>query len=163
MISAHELRSLLSYDPDRGIFTWVTTMGARAQAGSKAGTVIGRGYLQVQIFGRKYLVHRLVWLHVTGEWPTGDVDHINGDTGDNRIVNLRLATPSENQGNSKRPANNTSGYKGVTIDKSAGKFMARIRIAGRNTHLGRFDTAEAAHAAYCAAAASTFGNFAKSG
>lgn len=89
------------------------------------------------------------------------IDHINGDGLDNRRCNLRLATKAENQRNRRVPSTNTSGYKGVTWSRNAGRWHARIRAGDRNVHLGYFDTPEEAHAAYCAVAVKYHGEFAR--
>lgn len=95
-------------------------------------------------------------------FPDGmQVDHIHGNTLDNRRSELRLATNAENSRNSKRPRNNTSGFKGVTWKKSIQRWIAQISIDGVNTHLGYFETPEAGHAAYCEAAKKYFGEFAR--
>ena len=70
-------------------------------------------YRSLGFEGKSYLVHRLIWMMVHGVWPIGHMDHMNGDGLDNRLSNLRVATPAQNQANSNMQKNNTSGYKGV--------------------------------------------------
>ena len=89
------------------------------------------------------------------------VDHINGDGLDNRRANLRLATNAENMWNMRRPARNTSGYKGVSWNKRISKWKAQIQVKGKIMHLGSFDDPQKAHAAYCDAAARHFGEYAR--
>ena len=84
---------------------------------------------------RFYYIHRLAWFYVHGEWPIV-VDHINRDTSDNRIANLRAANQSINSHNRREQANNTSGQKGVVFDKRSGKWNARIKIKGRTFYGG---------------------------
>ena len=101
-------------------------------------------------------MHRLLM-----DEPQGlTVDHINGNSLDNRRKNLRVATKSQNMQNAGANCRNTSGYKGVHWLKAACKWQARIRHDGKRIHLGVFDTAEQAHEAYCAAAESLHGEFA---
>mgnify|MGYP001562305313 CR=1 FL=1 len=88
-------------------------------------------------------------------------DHVNGNGLDNRRANLRPATHAENLRNRGPQRNNTTGFKGVSFDKTRGKFQARIMLSGREIHLGRFITPQKAHAAYCAAAAKLHGKFAR--
>lgn len=94
---------------------------------------------------------------MTGEWPKHHVDHANGDRDDNRWVNLREATWSENKWNSKTPRNNTTGVKGVSRLK--GRFRARVMVHGDYKFLGYFDTIEEAANARFAAAEEAHGEF----
>ena len=87
------------------------------------------------------------------------VDHIDGDALNNRRSNLRLATALQNGANKKKPAHNTSGFKGVSWHKRDLYWAANIRVGGKLRHLGRFETAEAAHAAYCKASEEFHGEF----
>ena len=100
---------------------------------------------------REYSAHRLAWLYVHGAWPTGQIDHINGDRGDNRISNLRDVTPALNTQNQRRAArsNKSSGLLGVTANR--GRWLAQISIGGKSRNLGRYATPEEAHAVYVAA------------
>jgi hypothetical protein len=77
-----------------------------------------------------------------GVWPTQLIDHINGDSSDNRIVNLRQTTQSENNRNRRITDKNTSGYVGVY--KRGAKWCAQISVNGKNMHLGAYDTIEQA-------------------
>lgn len=88
------LKELLHYDPDTGLFTWLTDRG-RAKQGDAAGNHVN-GYLRVRIHRKDYLLHRLAWLYVHGAFPTHQIDHINGVKDDNRIDNLRDVNQSEN-------------------------------------------------------------------
>jgi len=90
-----------------------------------------------------------------------EIDHINCDGLDNRRANLRIATPSQNQHNRGAQRDNKSGYKGVTLDKRRGKWMAQIALEGKRRSLGLHATPELAHAAYCRAAAELHGKFAR--
>jgi len=88
------------------------------------------------------------------------VDHIDGDPLNNSRSNLRLSTNSQNQANRRRLPKNTSGYRGVTWHRQAGKWQAGIKVMGRSHHLGLHDSAESAANAYMAAAKRLFGEFA---
>jgi hypothetical protein len=89
------------------------------------------------------------------------VDHVDGDGLNNRRSNLRIATRAENNRNAAVRKDNTSGFKGVHWHKGDGRWQAQIRVAGKRIRLGAFDTPEAAHAAYCEAAARYHGAFAR--
>ena len=125
----------------------------------EAGSADGRGYRHVQFEGRSHLAHRVAWLLYYGEWPSGFLDHINGNPSDNRIINLRLADVVENQHNRGKSKNNTSGFKGVSSRR--GKWQALISINGKNRYLGLFTTCEEASAAYDQAALQHHGEFVK--
>jgi hypothetical protein len=88
------------------------------------------------------------------------VDHANGDALDNRLCNLRVATTAQNMWNRGPPKHNTSGAKGVTWDRSRGRWMATIQANGRRRSLGRFVDKERAVAAYTRAATEIHGEFA---
>ena len=140
------LKSLYSYDPETGMF--VATQKRKAWA---AGRVAGHRskYTMILIDRKKYRAHRLAWLYMTGEWPSGQIDHINGDKHDNRFCNLRVVTASGNSQNIWKPrSDNVSKLKGVSWRERNKKWHATIRVDGKARHLGYFDSANAAHAAY---------------
>ena len=144
------VRSVLSYDRSNGALTWVIDAAPNAPAGSVAGCRMNKGYWAVSLLGRSYLAHRLAWLHVHGDWPKHQIDHINGDRGDNRLCNLRETTNATNAQNKRfARSDNKCGLLGVRQLRE--KWQARIMKDGKATHLGSFDTKEAAHAAYVAA------------
>lgn len=99
--------------------------------------------------GSKYiLMHRLI----AGAQPDEFVDHIDGNTLNNRRSNLRVCTHAENCRNRNRSKNNRSGFKGVCLDKRTGRFIAKIHYEGKTHHLGTYATSEEAAAAYDEAA-----------
>lgn len=142
------LREILKYDPDTGLFTWQKKICKRTVIGTVAGC-LRNGYITINLFGKRYQAHRLVFVYVYGYCNSQDVDHINGIKNDNRIVNLRLATRAENKQNriSIQP-NNKSGYTGVDWHKSSNSWRATITTMRKQKHLGLFQTPEEAHAAY---------------
>ena len=152
-LTAQVLRERLSYDADGGGFVWKSCSGAAA-IGSSAGTLHRRGYLNICINGRKYGAHRLAWLYVHGQWPAGEIDHINGDKVDNRIANLRDVRHATNTQNIRRPyrTNLATGLLGVRrADTVKEQYSAGLSANGRYHHLGSFATAMAAHQAYVSA------------
>lgn len=131
------LKAELNYNPETGVFTRKTA-NKRNAAGAVVGSKNGRGYTQICVDGYPYTAHRLAWLYMTGEWPTGDIDHINRDQGDNRFANFRAVTRSENKLNQNRQRNNTSGYQGVF--DVAGRWKSTITLHNRVLWLGTYDT-----------------------
>lgn len=118
-------------------------------AGSFAGTNHTTGYWAISIDNRRYYSHRLAWFYVHREWPPADVDHINGDKGDNRLCNLRAVSVVVNAQNRKaHQSNNKLGFLGVTAHEH--KFRATIVVDGKQVSLGRYNTAEEAHDVYLA-------------
>lgn len=158
MITKERLKEVLSYDPETGIFTSLISRGS-----IKPGDVINgcksHGYLVTRIDDVLYRLHRLAWLYMYGEWPKGDTDHLNMIRDDNRIINLREATRSENMRNSIGRSNNLSGVKGVSFDKARNKWQAHISVNKTHIALGRFDTKERAANAYKNAAKNLHGEF----
>lgn len=152
-LTAERARELFAFNPDTGELRNRVGRSLRARAGEIAGSFRRDGRLSVSVGYRRYLVHRLIWLIVHGEWPPADVDHINNLRNDNRISNLRLATRSENNQNAKLRRSNSSGFQGVSQDKRRGKWVAEITANGRRVRRGGFDTPESAHAAYLVAKA----------
>ena len=154
MITQARLKELLHYDPDTGVFTRRVATNNRVKVGSVAGNTSTKGYVQVRVDRTRHYAHRLAFLYMTGELPPDVVDHINGVKDDNHWCNLRLATQSENMQNLRGPmSNSTSGMLGVGWDKRRKKWQARIRVNNAVRHLGYFDTAQEAHAAYLKAKA----------
>lgn len=136
-------------DAESGAVSRRTLRGGQI-VGAAVGTTRKDGYLSTSFMGKEILMHRLVWALAMGELPEAEIDHINGNRADNSIRNLRLSTRAENNQNRRKAhANNRLGLLGVT--QAGGRFRARIRLSGKVADLGRFDTAQEAHAAYLAA------------
>lgn len=160
-LTAERLRHLLSYDPATGAFKWRVDRNSKCLAESVAGGVNPKGYVAVRVDYRPYRAHRLAWLYVTGEWPEGLIDHINGEPADNRFCNLRVADSNTNAMNRRRSARNTSGFKGVSFHRAKGMWRAEIAARGARYTIGLFNTVEEAAAAYRAAAVKHHGEFAR--
>ena len=153
IISQEELKSLLHYDPETGVFTWKVNRKGGAREGKTTGYKSKIGYVQICVNAKLYYAHRLAWFYVYGIWPNNDIDHINGLKYDNRLCNLRRATRTENNQNTEKYSNNVSGLRGVYWHKAAQKWCAEIKVNGKKTYLGLFDTKELAHNAYLKAKA----------
>lgn len=149
-----ELVAVLAYDPETGVLS---------RSGKPVGTKNSSGYLTASVLGRGFLVHRLVWQIVHGDVNGKQVDHINGDKADNRLGNLRAASDRTNSWNKGLRKSKAVPFKGVILDKERGNYRAQIVHDGRKFNLGRYDTPEAAAAAYKRAAVRKFGFFANDG
>lgn len=163
-ITAQELRELLRYDPDAGQIFWrqrpsdtfKTSAAAKTWNGRFAGkaaltAVSDTGYLTGCIHYRSVSAHRVAWALFYGRWPQ-EIDHINGDRADNRIANLREVTRRTNNRNHGPDSRNKSGYTGVYWNKQQQKWHAKVRVDGRDLHLGFFDDVHSAGAARTKAA-----------
>lgn len=150
VISAREALDLFSYDAATGMVTRKVNRGSRGLAGAQVGSDDLHGYKTVRINRRSYKIHRLVWLMTYGEWPVGDIDHINGNRSDNRLSNLRDVPRGVNlQNQSKAQNNKSTGVLGVYRDGSS--FYSRISVDNKSIHLGTFQTIGEAHSAYLTA------------
>lgn len=101
------------------------------------GSEIGRGYRQVKISGRRYLLHRLIFTKFYGCQPE-NIDHIDGNTKSNSPLNLRPATKSQNMTNRKCQSNSKSGRLGVDFMKNRGKWRVQIHVDGNKIYLGTY-------------------------
>jgi hypothetical protein len=132
---------------------------ANVKVGAEAGYLRRDGYRQIKVDGKNYYTHRLIFLYHHGYIPEF-LDHKDGSRLNNRIENLRPATKSQNNANSKA-RKSVTGFKGVSANGK--RFLARIKKDGRDIYLGTFDTPEEANAAYLTAAKFIHGEFANGG
>ena len=144
-----ELRSIFTLDADKGVLYRIST-GKPSGIHWKTDWGKLRGWVVVKQ-RRRVALHRVIWAMHTGAWPVEVIDHIDGDTENNSVYNLREVSVAENSRNSKKYDNNTSGFIGVTRTTS-GKWQARIGYDGGRICLGSFNTPEEAYAAYRAEA-----------
>ena len=156
------LRECFDYDPGTGELRWIMRPRSHFSSNSRwkhfgevfvgrvAGRLNSRGYRRVTITldGSRYDLGRysIAWAMVKGEWPLNGLDHRNRVRGDDRLGNLREATPREQNQNRGLQLNSTSGFMGVS--RRGNKWEAQIMVDGRGYYLGRFPTPEAASAAY---------------
>lgn len=146
-ISLEVVRELLEYIPDTGTLLQKKAR-PKVKVGAIAGAVTPYGYRYIQINGRKYAAHRLVWLIETGAMPVGELDHIDGNKLNNRITNLRIVTRKQNCENKGAQKNNQLGLRGVSFNTRLKKYVAQIQHNGVNLHLGVFVDPQDARAAY---------------
>lgn len=147
-LTAKRCREAFYYDGQRGVLIARIRTSQRTPVGTTMGSDNGKGYLRIRLDGVTYRAHRLVWLWVHGEWPTGEIDHINGVRHDNGIENLRVVDRALNNQNLKRAQRNNRSSGLLGAYRHGKKWQAQITFGGVSTTLGTFDTAEEAHAAY---------------
>ncbi len=150
-LTAERLRALLDYDQSTGVFTRKVRTARCMKVGDVAGSVNSNGYVMIMVDGRSYKAHRLAWLHATGQWPAGQIDHLNCNRADNCIDNLRDVDRSTNIQNQRRPHRGAiTGVLGVTMDRRARSkpYMAQILVNGKRRGLGNFKTLDEAGQAY---------------
>jgi hypothetical protein len=134
------VREIFDYDPSTGVVTRKKSVSQNTKVGQQAGTVNGHGYLAVRVFSKTYSLHRIIWLYVYGQFPSKDIDHINRNRLDNRLLNLRQVDRIDNCRNISRPKHNTSGCMGVSWYGRDKKWNVYIKVDGKNKWLGRYDT-----------------------
>lgn len=181
-LQGESLRELLDYDPATGVLTWKTrpivhfksgrtarmwnTRYAGKRAGSDHLSKLGLRYRVIGIrhgaMDGNFLEHRIIWTLVFGFIPEDmQIDHIDADSTNNRISNLRLANASQNGANTRIRKRNTTGCKGVSFEKYTNRFKASIMVRGVQRTIGRFDSVQEASNAYAIAALSSNGEYAR--
>lgn len=138
---AEYLHACFNYNPETGELHW--------KDGRRTGAVV---------FRARYRAHRVVWKWMTGEEPPASLDHKDRDPLNNRWSNLRVATPTEQVRNRRRPRKSANPYRGV-YQTSKGSWMARIRVNYVMHNLGSFSSPKEAAAAYDTAARKIYGEF----
>lgn len=132
-----ELKDILHYCPDSGVFTWIKP-SKEIRNKDAVGWIDNHGYRSLRINGKQHKAHRLAFLYMTGTLPSQHTDHINGIRNDNRWDNIREASHSENMRNKAIKNNNTSGFSGVNWVKSRCRWVATIGVGGKKTTIGYF-------------------------
>lgn len=148
------LNSVLDYCPDTGVLTWKHRPESHFKsvgifkawntrfAGKSAGSPHGGGYRQVNLDGKVYLAHRVIWTMVHGDFGDNDIDHINGNRSDNRLENIRSVSRTVNLRNSANSRKGEIAVCGVSRHNATGKYRAYVGIDGKQVHLGFFDNVE---------------------
>lgn len=155
-MTQEEVQKMFTYED--GKLYWDIDPGNQSK-GLRAGCVAHRGYRQIQYKGVVQKEHRVVFLYFHGYLPK-IIDHINGVKDDNRIENLRAATPTENQSNRKKAnKNSVTGVKNVSKRKD-GRYAVDLRKNRKNIFIGIFDDLEEAKAAAEKARREHHGDFA---
>lgn len=160
-ITAEMAKEIFHYDDATGNLIRKKDLGGRfGRVGDIAGFTTPDGYRKVAIRQHVVMAHRLIWLIVTGEWPSDEIDHRDCDKGNNRFDNLRVASRRQNVINRAFKKNGLP--KGARYMPS-GRIQVRIRAEDKVRYLGTFETPEQAAAAYAEAASRLHGEFANSG
>jgi hypothetical protein len=161
-ITMDRLKEYLEYDPVTGIFIWLKTTGKRTHLiGKQAGSIRpkghGKNYWGIRIDTVMYSAARLAWFYMTGVWPIDCIDHINGDSLDNRFSNIREATHTENQRNITVRSKKSELPMGVSHWRK--RYEARIWIDKNRVKLGIYDTFKEASERYIQARREYFGEY----
>lgn len=138
--SQKKLQELFDYRD--GQLYWKERINSSIDISKPAGDIGTDGYRRIQIEGKRYRAHRLIWKYYYGKDPKEFIDHIDGNRTNNNIENLREATRQQNGFNRGPQKNNKLGIKGVRKQKN--KYRASIKINGKEKHLGMFFTIEEA-------------------
>lgn len=159
-VSAEEVGAVLKYDPTTGALVWRENRGGKAKIGTVAGCVNEHGYIRLLLMQRSVMAHRLVWLLKTGDWPDGEIDHIDGNRSNNRLENLRIATRAQNNRN-RRSLESKRLPKGVSRNQRGDTYRVRIMVDRHLITVGNFKTWQLAADAYVEASKRHHGEFSR--
>lgn len=172
LLSPEKLRNLFRYEPDTGLLFWQErprdhfandgrwSAWNKTYAGKPALNSCTDGrYLRGTIGGVAHYAHRVIWAVVTGEWPKGEVDHVDLNKKNNAWANLRVATRQQNMRNRPALSRNATGLKGVCRCSKSKRWIAQIAVSGKTYTIGRFKCQTAARLAYIKANAAQHGAF----
>lgn len=139
------VQELLDYNVETGELKWKACRSTNVKPGTRFGSHCRLGYLRGKVNRENVAAHRIIWLYVHGEWPAGEIDHINGIRDDNRLANLRVVTRQQNNHN-RRKSWAGSGFMGVYANH--GRWRVAIGVNKKTVTIGNFGTREEAAAAY---------------
>lgn len=162
LISHEDLKELLDYDPLTGIFKRKKSKFSNL-IGKPAGTLNSIGYMVLVLGGRKghsYLLHRLAWFYVTGEWPKNQIDHVNRIRSDNRFENLRECSGSENSWNKGAQSNSKTGVRGISWVKARKKWVVKLNKGREVVYVDFFEDFKQAKEAWEIKSKEIYGEFA---
>lgn len=148
-VSYKEAHDHLSYNPETGEFRWKMNRGRAAKAGEIAGFIHTSGYRRIGVCGALVYAHRLAWLMHYGSDPLYEIDHINRNRDDNRIINLRDVTSLENNQNQSRSGRlpRTRVTTGVMSSRGGTEWTAAVEFMGKQINV-RCHSFDEAHSVY---------------
>ena len=142
MLTYERVKELFNYDPETGALIWIKKSAPQANSvkiGMTAGCVNKlSGYIDINYNHKTYKAHRIIYMYMTGNFPDGCIDHINGVKDDNKWMNLREATNTDNNRNKCTHKNNTSGVMGVRFRKDRNTWIAEICSKSKVIRIGSF-------------------------
>lgn len=137
------LKEYLNYNPTTGELTWIKKPSKRANIGQRAGSLIPKsGYRSINLFGRSYPEHHVVWCWYYGYWSKKFIDHIDHVRNNNRIQNLREVTALENAQNKRKLENTKVGEAGIWYNKRRHRYVAEITVKGKKVFQQSFVNVE---------------------
>ena len=142
------LKEYLDYNPNNGHLTWRKKPSKRANIGQRAGSLVPRtGYRSINLFGRSYAEHHVVWFYVYGYWSDKIIDHINQKRDDNRSSNLREVTVQQNAQNKQRRRGTKVEEAGIWFNRKRQRYVAEITMNRKKVYQQSFVDVEDAIAA----------------
>ena len=146
MLEYNEVIKLFRYDRSTGVLYWGKRTNPKQKPSLEAGTLRKNdGYINVKVNGRIWAAHRIIMLMEFGFYGEGyEVDHINHNRSDNRLINLRFVTVTNNRRNQSVSSKSTTGITGVYFNKKTNKFVAQIKVDKQVYYLGSYETIEEA-------------------
>jgi hypothetical protein len=157
-IAYEDMIAALTYNKETGQFAWRDGVRQKNSRSFEVGSIDRRGRRYISVKKKNYPAHRLAWFYVTKEWPAETIAPLNGDYLDLRFENLRKESQQDIAQRWVMRSDNKSGHRGVTWDKSRGRWLAGIGINGQRKSLGQYSTKEEAAAAVEAARAELVAN-----
>lgn len=156
--SQEYLKECFTYDPETGLLYWkerplkhfinckfpvreCKRWNGRYSHKQALGSVHPKGYKHGVLQNKTVKAHRVIYKLIHGVDPE-EIDHIDGNSSNNRIENLRSVSHAENMKNQKTPITNSTGHIGISFYKASGKWMASIGDSGESIFLGYFDNIE---------------------
>lgn len=174
VLDPYSLNVLLRYDAESGQLFWRPRGPAQISDPAKCATWNTRyasklaftaksdaGYLVGRLAGMTLRAHRVIWAMSQNAWPTGEIDHIDGNKTNNKLANLREVTRSENERNKGLTRLNKSGGKCVYWNFKDQKWEVRVGLHGFKHYIGQFSDLADAIAAAKEARATLHGQFAR--